>query len=138
MPTQYPSNSSLSVIVLAAGKGTRMKSALPKVLQPLGGRPLLAHSLASVAALKPQMTVVVVGHGADQVKAMFHGQDLTWAVQMPQNGTGHAAAVGLAPVADRGVTLLVTGDTPLIRTETLTALTALVNDKTFALRTMRP
>ena len=135
MPTQPPINSSLSVIVLAAGKGTRMKSALPKVLQPLAGRSLLAHSLASVAALKPQMTVVVVGHGADQVKAVFMCQDLTWALQMPQNGTGHAAAVGLAPVADGGVTLLVTGDTPLIRTETLTALTALVNDKTFALLT---
>ena len=135
MPTQHPINSSLSVIVLAAGKGTRMKSALPKVLQPLAGRSLLAHSLASVAALKPQMTVVVVGHGADQVKAVFMCQDLTWALQMPQNGTGHAAAVGLAPVADGGVTLLVTGDTPLIRTETLTALIALVNDKTFALLT---
>ena len=128
-------NQSLSVIVLAAGKGTRMKSALPKVLQPLAGRPLLAHSLASVAALEPLMTVVVVGHGADQVKEAFASHTLTWALQMPQNGTGHAAAVGLAPVAVGGVTLLVTGDTPLIRMETLAALTALVNDKTFALLT---
>lgn len=128
-------NQTLSVIVLAAGKGTRMKSALPKVLQPLAGRSLLAHSLASVAALKPARTVVVVGHGAESVKAAFKDHELTWALQMPQNGTGHAAAVGLSPVADGGVTLLVTGDTPLIRTETLTALTALVNDQTFALLT---
>ena len=128
-------NQALSVIVLAAGKGTRMKSALPKVLQPLAGRSLLAHSLASVAELKPAQTVVVVGHGAEQVKAAFKDYDLTWALQMPQNGTGHAAAVGLAPIADGGVTLLVTGDTPLIRTKTLMALTALVDHQTFALLT---
>ncbi len=128
--------SELSVIVLAAGKGTRMKSQLPKVLQPLAGRPLLAHSLASVAALKPARTIVVVGHGAEQVQAAFADRsDLLWAVQSPQNGTGHAAAVGLAPVADGGITLLVTGDTPLIRTETLAALVSLVNEKTFALLT---
>ncbi|MBC7711264.1 MAG: bifunctional UDP-N-acetylglucosamine diphosphorylase/glucosamine-1-phosphate N-acetyltransferase GlmU [Rhizobacter sp.] len=126
----------LSVIVLAAGKGTRMKSALPKVLQPLAGRPLLVHSLASVAALKPAKTVLVVGHGAEQVKAAFAAHaDLTWVLQSPQNGTGHAAAVGLAPITDDGITLLVTGDTPLIRSETLAALVELVNEKTFALLT---
>ena len=125
----------LSVIVLAAGKGTRMNSALPKVLQPLAGRPLLAHSLASVAVLRPTVTVVVVGHGADEVTAEFANHDVTWVLQTPQKGTGHAAAVGLAPVADGGVTLVMTGDTPLIRTETLAALTSLVNDKTFALLT---
>ena len=128
--------SNLSVIVLAAGKGTRMKSQLPKVLQPLAGRPLLAHSLAGVAALKPAKTVVVVGHGAEQVKTAFADRaDLVWALQSPQNGTGHAAAVGLAPIKDDGITLLVTGDTPLIRTQTLAALVALVNEKTFALLT---
>ncbi len=127
--------SHLSVVVLAAGKGTRMKSQLPKVLQPLAGKPLLAHSLASVAALRPAQTVVVVGHGAEAVQAAFAAEPLTWMLQMPQNGTGHAAAVGLAPVTDGGVTLLVTGDTPLIRTETLAALVALVNEKTFALLT---
>ena len=73
--------SPLSVIVLAAGKGTRMKSQLPKVLQPLAGRPLLAHSLASVAALKPAKTVVVVGHGAEQVKAAFADRaDVVWEI----------------------------------------------------------
>ena len=128
--------STLSVIVLAAGKGTRMKSQLPKVLQPLAGRPLLAHSLASVAALKPEKTVVVSGHGAEQVKAAFADRaDLVWALQSPQNGTGHAAAIGIAPIADGGVTLLVTGDTPLIRSETLAALAALATEKNFALLT---
>jgi bifunctional UDP-N-acetylglucosamine pyrophosphorylase / glucosamine-1-phosphate N-acetyltransferase len=126
----------LSAIVLAAGKGTRMKSMLPKVLQPLAGRPLLAHSLASVAALKPVKTVVVIGHGAEQVeRALAERADLVWALQRPQNGTGHAAAVGLEQVADGGITLLVTGDTPLIHHNTLAALVALANESAFALLT---
>jgi bifunctional UDP-N-acetylglucosamine pyrophosphorylase / glucosamine-1-phosphate N-acetyltransferase len=126
----------ISVIVLAAGKGTRMKSRLPKVLQPLAGRPLLAHSLASVAALQPAKTVVVIGHGADEVKAAFAGRDdLEFTIQSPQNGTGHATAVGIAPISDGGVTLIVSGDTPLIETSTLRELAALANDKTFALLT---
>ena len=125
----------LSVIVLAAGKGTRMKSRLPKVLQPLAGQPLLAHALTSIAALQPTQTVVVVGHGAEDVRAAFAGANVTWALQSPQNGTGHAAAVGLAPIAHDGVTLLVTGDTPLIRSETLATLVGLVKEQTFALLT---
>ncbi len=126
----------ISVIVLAAGKGTRMKSRLPKVLQPLAGKPLLAHSLASVAALKPAKTVVVIGHGADEVKAAFASDaSLDFVVQSPQNGTGHATAVGIAPIADSGVTLIVSGDTPLIKPETLANLAALANEKTFALLT---
>lgn len=112
-----------------------MKSRLPKVLQPLAGQPLLAHALASVAALQPAQTVVVVGHGAEDVRAAFPTAPVTWALQSPQNGTGHAAAVGLAPVERNGVTLLVTGDTPLIRSETLHALVSLVNEQTFALLT---
>ncbi len=127
---------SLSVIVLAAGKGTRMKSRLPKVLQPLAGRPLLAHSLESIAALKPEKTVVVVGHGADEVRTAFASQKhLDFVLQMPQNGTGHATQIGLAPIADGGVTLIVSGDTPLINTQTLADLAALANDETFALLT---
>jgi bifunctional UDP-N-acetylglucosamine pyrophosphorylase / glucosamine-1-phosphate N-acetyltransferase len=126
----------LSVIVLAAGKGTRMKSRLPKVLQPLAGRPLLAHSLASVAALKPAKTVVVIGHGADEVKARFADRDdLTFVIQSPQNGTGHATQIGLAPIDDGGVTLILSGDTPLIRTQTIADLAALANERTFALLT---
>jgi bifunctional UDP-N-acetylglucosamine pyrophosphorylase / glucosamine-1-phosphate N-acetyltransferase len=127
---------SISVIVLAAGKGTRMKSRLPKVLQPLAGRSLLAHSLASVAALKPAKTVVVIGHGADEVKAAFVVRsDLEFVIQSPQNGTGHATAVGIAPIADGGVTLILSGDTPLIQTKTIADLAALANEKTFALLT---
>jgi bifunctional UDP-N-acetylglucosamine pyrophosphorylase / glucosamine-1-phosphate N-acetyltransferase len=125
----------LSILVLAAGKGTRMKSRLPKVLQPLAGRPLLAHSLDSAAALRPEKTVVVIGHGADEVRAAMADRGVEFALQMPQNGTGHATAVGLAPVQDGGVTLIMSGDTPLIKPETLSSLVALANDKTFALLT---
>jgi bifunctional UDP-N-acetylglucosamine pyrophosphorylase / glucosamine-1-phosphate N-acetyltransferase len=125
----------LSVIVLAAGKGTRMKSRLPKVLQPLAGQALLAHSLAAIVPLKPQKTVVVIGHGADEVRAAMKDQPVEFAVQMPQNGTGHATAVGLQPIADGGVTLIMSGDTPLISTATLAALVAKCNEKTFALLT---
>jgi bifunctional UDP-N-acetylglucosamine pyrophosphorylase / glucosamine-1-phosphate N-acetyltransferase len=124
-----------SVIVLAAGKGTRMKSRLPKVLQPLAARPLLSHVLDAAAALKPEATVVVIGHGADDVRAAMADRGVEFALQMPQNGTGHAASVGLAPIADGGVTLILSGDVPLIKPETLVNLVALANDKTFALLT---
>ncbi|TAG67533.1 MAG: UDP-N-acetylglucosamine diphosphorylase/glucosamine-1-phosphate N-acetyltransferase, partial [Burkholderiales bacterium] len=133
-------SANLSVVVLAAGKGTRMKSRLPKVLQPLAGRPLLSHVLTSVAALKPRETVVVIGHGADEVRAAFSGTSphtagLSFALQMPQHGTGHATAVGLENVNDSEVCLIVTGDAPLVKSATLAKLVALVNDKTFALLT---
>jgi bifunctional UDP-N-acetylglucosamine pyrophosphorylase / glucosamine-1-phosphate N-acetyltransferase len=133
-------SSKLSVIILAAGKGTRMKSRLPKVLQPLAGRSLLAHVLTSVTALKPSQTVVVIGHGADDVRAAFASEAannaaLSFALQMPQHGTGHATAVGLENVAESDVCLIVTGDAPLVKAETLTKLIALVNDQTFALLT---
>jgi bifunctional UDP-N-acetylglucosamine pyrophosphorylase / glucosamine-1-phosphate N-acetyltransferase len=129
-------NTSVSVIVLAAGKGTRMKSRLPKVLQPLAGRPLLAHVLDAAIALAPAKSVVVIGHGADEVKAAFNNRAaLEFVVQSPQNGTGHATSVGLAPIADGGVTLILSGDTPLIKAETLAKLTAAANEKTFALLT---
>ncbi|MBS0314688.1 MAG: bifunctional UDP-N-acetylglucosamine diphosphorylase/glucosamine-1-phosphate N-acetyltransferase GlmU [Proteobacteria bacterium] len=130
-----PPSPPLSVIVLAAGKGTRMKSQRPKVLQPLAGRPLLAHSLRAVRELEPRQTVVVVGHGANAVREALADAAVTWVLQSPQNGTGHAAAVGLAAVPDEGVTLLVTGDTPLIEAATLRALAERAGPQCFALLT---
>ncbi|MFN3628465.1 MAG: bifunctional UDP-N-acetylglucosamine diphosphorylase/glucosamine-1-phosphate N-acetyltransferase GlmU [Casimicrobiaceae bacterium] len=126
---------SLHVVVLAAGKGTRMKSRLPKVLQPLGGRPLLAHVLDAVAPLAAARTVVVVGHEAAQVEAAFNGRDLHFVRQEPQNGTGHAAEVALTALPDDGRTLIITGDTPLITTSTLEQLTAAGGQDTLALLT---
>lgn len=127
--------SPLHIVVLAAGKGTRMKSRLPKVLQPLGGRPLLAHVLDAVAPLGAARTVVVVGHEAAQVEAAFANRDVRFVRQEPQNGTGHAAAIALTALPDEGHTLIVTGDTPLITTATLERLIAKADEATLALLT---
>ena len=110
-----------SVIVLAAGKGTRMNSALPKVLQPLGGQPLLAHVLATARALSPQAIHVVAGHGMAAVRAACPGDDLHWIEQTEQRGTGHAVAQALPHVA-KGTALILYGDVPLVPPRTLAAL----------------
>ncbi|MCA9774009.1 MAG: NTP transferase domain-containing protein, partial [Myxococcales bacterium] len=115
----------LRVVVLAAGKGTRMKSDLPKVLQPLNGWPLLRHVVETSRALKPIETVVVIGHGADAVRAAFADQPLTWALQAEQLGTGHAMQVGLAAMGEgegEGEILVLYGDVPLLRAATLKRL----------------
>ncbi|WP_327290790.1 bifunctional UDP-N-acetylglucosamine diphosphorylase/glucosamine-1-phosphate N-acetyltransferase GlmU [Streptomyces sp. NBC_01198] len=120
-----------AVVVLAAGEGTRMKSATPKVLHPICGRSLLGHVVVAARALDPEQLVVVVGHGRDQVAAHLSAADpaaLT-AVQEKQNGTGHAVRVGLDELAAQGVTpdgtVVVTyGDTPLLTAETLATLVA--------------
>ena len=114
-----------AVVVLAAGEGTRMRSATPKVLHEVGGRALLGHVLHAIAPLGAARTLVVVGHGRDQVIDMLTGAapDATPVVQAEQHGTGHAVRLALeaAPDVD-GTVLVLCGDTPLIRTETLEAL----------------
>src|SRR5699024_10842864 len=81
----------LTIVILAAGMGKRMQSDLPKVLHTLAGKPMLAHVIDSAKQLKPAQIAVVVGHGADTVKAAFEQQkDLVFALQQPQHGTGHA------------------------------------------------
>jgi len=114
----------ISIIILAAGQGKRMKSALPKVLHQIGGIPMLERVLATAAALKPQKTCVVYGHGGDQVRAAFEKMDLQWAKQEPQLGTGHAVLQALPEVLADGVTLILYGDVPLISTTTLAQLVA--------------
>ena len=113
----------LEVIVLAAGLGKRMRSDLPKVLHALAGRPLLTHVLDSARALSPRRILVVHGHGAEKVREVFAGSDdIDWILQSEQLGTGHAvqqAASRLSPDAD---VLIVYGDVPLIRPETLKRL----------------
>lgn len=104
----------LGAVVLAAGQGTRMKSALPKVLHPLAGRPMLGWVLASLAGVEVEQTVVVIGHGAEQVAAALPDGVQT-RVQEERHGTGHATAVGLEGLDDRCDTVVVLcGDTPLI------------------------
>jgi bifunctional UDP-N-acetylglucosamine pyrophosphorylase/glucosamine-1-phosphate N-acetyltransferase len=114
----------LHVVILAAGKGTRMKSAVPKVLHPLAGRPLIEHVLTTVDALKVASTVLVVGHGADQVrKALAHRPNLQYVVQSPQLGTGHALQQA-EPVlkGKKGNILVLSADVPLLEVSTLQGL----------------
>ena len=105
---------SLSVIILAAGEGKRMRSSLPKVLQPLAGRALLARVLDSALALEPTAVHVVYGHGGDQVRAQFADWDLDWAEQAEQLGTGHAVQQALPAVPADHQVLVLCGDVPLI------------------------
>ncbi len=116
----------LTVVVLAAGKGTRMKTARPKVLHPLAGRSMLAHVLAAAAALRPAEAVVVLADGMDQVAAEVDRGPLPAriVIQEPQLGTGHALMVARAALPDRGDVLVLYGDSALITTATLEALLA--------------
>jgi len=114
----------LSIVILAAGQGTRMKSARPKVLHPLAGRPMLSFVLDAARALEPASLVVVIGHGAEQVRQAA-GEGVTCVVQAEQLGTGHAVQQAEAALAGRAEHVLVLyGDTPLIRPETLRQLVA--------------
>lgn len=117
----------LKIIVLAAGKGTRMKSSLPKVLQPLAGKSLLAHVIATANSLEPEQIIVVVGHGAEQVKNQFTNQSLTWVEQTQQLGTGHAVQQALPYISNDDQVLILYGDVPLTRLETLQSLTGQLN-----------
>jgi bifunctional UDP-N-acetylglucosamine pyrophosphorylase / glucosamine-1-phosphate N-acetyltransferase len=116
-------NRPLHVIVLAAGEGKRMKSKKAKVLMPLAGRPLLEHVLTVARALEPDAIHVVYGHAGDQVLAVFDGQaDLQWVLQADQLGTGHAVSQALNQVPDDAAVLVLYGDVPMTRVETLRRL----------------
>lgn len=113
----------LHVIILAAGEGKRMRSAKPKVLQPIAGQPMLAQVIAAARALNPEGIHVVHGHGGDQVQAAFADQpDLQWAHQAQQLGTGHAVEQAMPKVPDAATVLVLYGDVPLIRSQTLQRL----------------
>jgi len=110
------------VVILAAGQGKRMNSDLPKVLHPLAGKPMLVHVIDTARELASERICVVHGHGGDQVKAALSGDDLAYALQMPQLGTGHALQQALPHLTKAPVTLVLYGDVPLVRTSTLRAL----------------
>jgi bifunctional UDP-N-acetylglucosamine pyrophosphorylase / glucosamine-1-phosphate N-acetyltransferase len=126
----------LSVVILAAGQGKRMKSALPKVLQPLAGHPLLAHVLDTATALAPALVHVVYGHGGEAVRAAVRAPNLRWVLQAEQLGTGHAVQQAMPGVPDDHRVLVLYGDVPMIRPETLKALLALAGPKCMALLTV--
>lgn len=117
-----PETPTLQAVVLAAGKGTRMKSDLPKVLHEIGGRPLLAHVLAAVREARMDRIVVVVGHQAERVAAVFAAEDLSFVEQKPQLGTGHAVQVAAPALAPDGYTVVLAGDVPLLRADTIRRL----------------
>lgn len=140
--------SAIDVVIMAAGKGTRMKSQRPKVLHALAGRPLLAHVLDSVAALQARSAVVVTGHEAAAVEAFcarWSGAQapttearlaLRAVRQQPQRGTGHAVQQAAPLLPDDGLTLVLNGDVPLVRPETMRRLIALCGDARIALLTV--
>lgn len=125
----------LEIIILAAGQGKRMYSDTPKVLHRLAGRPLLAHVLASARALNPAAVHVVYGHGGERVREAFAPAGVQWAHQEEQKGTGHAVAQATPTVADQAVVLVLYGDVPLIRPETLQNLLSAAGPDSLALLT---
>jgi bifunctional UDP-N-acetylglucosamine pyrophosphorylase / glucosamine-1-phosphate N-acetyltransferase len=126
----------LSVIILAAGEGKRMKSALPKVLQPLAGRPLLAHVLDTARSLEPAAIHVVYGHGGERVREALAGEPLEWTLQEKQLGTGHAVRQAMPQVPDAHLALVLYGDVPLLARQTLLDLVALAGPRQLALLTV--
>ena len=126
---------SLAVVILAAGRGTRMRSRLPKVLHPLAGRPLLGHVIDAARSLEPARICVVYGHGGEQVRQAFPGTDLEWIEQPQQRGTGDAVSCAMPNIREETV-LVLYGDVPLIQPETLRALVNRVDSRRLALMTL--
>jgi len=126
----------LSIVILAAGQGKRMKSDLPKVLQPLAGKPLLAHVIDTARSLSPAAIHVVYGHGGERVRSALDAtlaasaNRHSWVLQAEQLGTGHAVQQALPALADDELALILYGDVPLIRAETLRTLIAAATDST--------
>ncbi len=132
----------IDVVVMAAGKGTRMKSSMPKVLHPLAGRALVQHVAQTAATLGARHRVFVTGHGAEQVEAFLRranpGQDLGFVRQEPQLGTGHAVMQAMPLLPDDGMVVVLSGDVPLIGASTLARLAQACDGRHLALLTVCP
>ena len=126
---------SLDIVILAAGQGTRMRSALPKVLHPVAGQSMLGHVIATARQLSPDRIHVVIGHGADEVRQRLAADDLNFVVQAEQLGTGHAVAQALPALSAERV-LILYGDVPLIEVATLERLLHKVGAQQIALLTV--
>ena len=126
----------LSIVILAAGQGKRMKSDLPKVLQPIAGKALVQHVIDTARKLEPEAIHVVYGHGGEQVQARLAGQSLQWALQAEQKGTGHAVMQAMPQIPDDHLVLVLYGDVPLNRQDTLAGLVKLAGPKSMALLTV--
>lgn len=127
---------SLEVVVLAAGQGTRMRSSLPKVLHSLAGKPLAAHVVDRARALQAEKIHLVIGHGAEQVRSVLAAEDIDFVVQEQQLGTGHAVDQAVPRLKSDSRVLILYGDVPLIRQETLEALLAQVTEEQIGLLTV--
>ncbi|MBU1236924.1 MAG: bifunctional UDP-N-acetylglucosamine diphosphorylase/glucosamine-1-phosphate N-acetyltransferase GlmU [Gammaproteobacteria bacterium] len=127
----------MNVVILAAGKGKRMRSDLPKVLHPIAGKPMLAHVVDTARKLGAARICVVYGHGGEQVREALAADDVVWAKQEPQLGTGHAVLQALPHLDPAAPTLVLYGDVPLIRAETLARLIKVSRSDTPALLTVR-
>ena len=127
---------STSVIILAAGKGTRMRSSLPKVLQPLAGRPLLGHVIETAKKLDAKNIITIYGHGGDLVQKAFAHENVQWVEQTEQLGTGHAVKVTLPVLPKDGVSLILSGDVPCITQETLEKLLNVSRETSIGLVTL--
>ncbi len=127
----------LTVVILAAGQGKRMRSDLPKVLQPLAGKPLLQHVVDTARKLAPSAIHVVYGHGGEQVQAALSHEALGWALQAEQKGTGHAVAQAMPAIPDDHLVLVLYGDVPLVREQTLRELVGLAAAGPLALLTVK-
>lgn len=126
----------LDIVIMAAGQGTRMKSALPKVLHRLAGRSLLQHVLDTASALGTDRIIAVTGHGAERVEAAVSAPSLVFVRQQPQLGTGHAVQQAAPQLHDAGTTLILNGDVPLIAADTLRALLTACGGTRLALLTI--
>ncbi|MCT8089323.1 bifunctional UDP-N-acetylglucosamine diphosphorylase/glucosamine-1-phosphate N-acetyltransferase GlmU [Acinetobacter sp. C_4_1] len=127
---------STSVIILAAGKGTRMRSSLPKVLQPLAGRPLLGHVIETAKKLNAKNIITIFGHGGNLVQQAFAQENVQWVEQAEQLGTGHAVKVTLPVLPTDGVSLILSGDVPCISQDTLEKLLAVSRETGIGLVTL--
>jgi bifunctional UDP-N-acetylglucosamine pyrophosphorylase / glucosamine-1-phosphate N-acetyltransferase len=126
----------IDIVIMAAGKGTRMKSRLPKVLHRLAGRPLLGHVLDTAATLQAERTIVITGHGADEVEQAIAGRGAVAVRQEPQLGTGHAIQQVVPQLGSEGTTLILNGDVPLIGAATARALAEACAGRRLALLTI--
>jgi len=120
--SQAPARPPLSVVILAAGQGKRMKSDLPKVLQPIAGKPLLSYVIDAAKSLGADAIHVVYGHGGDKVREVLAAEPVQWALQAEQLGTGHAVAQAIGAIPDDHQVLVLYGDVPLVRKATLEQL----------------
>lgn len=127
----------LDIVVLAAGKGTRMKSNLPKVLHPVAGRPLLQHVLDTARCFSGAKLHVVIGHGAELVEQRLAGDDVQFVMQKEQLGTGHAVQMAAPALRDDSIVLILYGDVPLIQEATLQSLVETVGEGNMGLLTVQ-